>query len=769
MVAREKTEATKNYRVIGDRPVRPDGTDKVTGRAEYGADFSAEGLIYGAVVRSPHAHARILSIDTSKAEALDGVLAVMTASDFPGIDDGVLDLGEGEANPRWLSDNILASDTVLYHGHAVAAVAATDLHVASDAAELIEVEYEVLESVIDVREAMLDTAPILHPNMRTKVRAANVDTPTDRPTNVASHMRLEKGDLEAGFESADVIVEREFETGMFHQGYIEPQNAAAIWNHDDEITIWTSTQGSFAVRDQVAAVLKVAPSSIKVVPMEIGGGFGGKIGIYLEPLAAILSKKTGRPVKMWMTRDAVFAATGPTSATYARIRIGAKNDGTIVAGDAYLAFEAGAYPGSPVGRGALCAFAPYDIEHQRVDGFDVVVNGPKTAAYRAPGAPAAEYAVEATVNELAEQLDIDPMDLRLMNASKEGTTNSVGAPWPKIGAEAVMEAVRSHPHYNSELKGEDVGRGVAVGFWFNGGMESSSSAAVNSDGTISLTLGSTDIGGTRASLAMQLAEAVGLDYESIKPHVVDTDSVGYTVVTGGSRTTFAGGWVSYELGQQIKEKMRERAAQIWEVEVDAVEYLEDGTLTGPADDEDNDRSFTFAELAGQLQRTGGLISVAASVSKNTQGPAYAGHIVDLHVDRDTGKVQILRYTAVQDVGTAIHPAYVEGQIQGGVAQGIGMALNEEYVYDDEGHLLNSSFLDYRMPVANDLPMIETVLVEVPNPGHPYGVRGVGEVPIVPPQPAIQQALYDALGVRFYQTPVPPRVILEELNADGGGD
>ncbi len=332
-----------------------------------------------------------------------------------------------------------------------------------------------------------------------------------------------------------------------------------------------------------------------------------------------------------------------------------------------------------------------------------------------------------------------------------------------------MEAVRDHPHYNSELQGDDIGRGVAVGFWFNGGMESSSAASVNADGTIALTLGSTDIGGTRASLAMQLAETVGLDYDSIKPHVTDTDSVGYTAVTGGSRTTFAGGWVAFELGEQIRQQMRGRAAQIWEIETDDVEYSDEGTLTGPADDEDNERKFTFAELAGQLQRTGGLISVSATVSKNTQGPAYAGHIVDLHVDRETGKVEILRYTAVQDVGTAIHPAYVEGQIQGGVAQGIGMALNEEYFYDDEGHLLNASFLDYRMPVANDLPMIETVLVEVPNPGHPYGVRGVGEVPIVPPQPAIQQALYDALGVRFYQTPVPPRVILEELNVDGGGD
>ncbi|GMU41339.1 MAG: oxidoreductase [Chloroflexota bacterium] len=757
MVATDKPQ----YRVIGTNPVRPDGVDKVTGRAEYGADIKLEGLLYGATLRSPHAHARIKRIDTSKALALPGVKAVLVNADFPRQESGDLDLGEGRANPMWLIDNVLAGSKVLYHGHAIAAVAATDLHIAEDALNLIEVEYEVLPPVIDVRDAMLENAPILHDELRTNVRARGVTPPPSRPTNVALHMRLEKGDIEAGFAAADVVIEREYTTSQFHQGYIEPQNATAHWNQDGEITVWTSTQGAFSVRDQVAVLLGVGVGHIKVVPMEIGGGFGGKIPVYLEPVAALLSKKTGRPVKMWMSRADVLRATGPTSATHNRVKIGAKRDGTITAVEGVFSYAAGAYPGSSVGAGVQCALGPYVIENLRLDGFDVVTNTPKTAAYRAPGAPASEYAVEATIDELAEMLEMDKMDLRLKNAITEGARNAAGQPLPKIGATAVMEAIKSHPHYTSEIQGEDVGRGVALGFWFNGGMESSSSATVYQDGTVGLILGSTDIGGTRASLAMQLAETLGLTMDDIKPHVVDTDSVGYTAVTGGSRTTFAGGWVAYDLGEEIKRRLVERAARVWEVPADQVRY-EDGGVTGPQTEEGTPRRLGFKEIAGRLQSTGGLIAVSATSRRNTAGAAYAGHIVDVHVDRETGKVSILRYTAVQDVGTAIHPAYVEGQIQGGAVQGIGMALNEEYFYDAEGHLVNASFLDYRIPVANDVPMIDTVLVEVPNPGHPFGVRGVGEAPIVPPQPAIRNAIADAIGVRLYHTPMTPARILDEL-------
>ena len=756
------TTPDKQYKVIGTRPIRPDGTDKVTGRAQYGADVRITGMLYGRVKRSPHAHAIIKKIDASKALALPGVKAVVTAEDFPTPGEGVVRVDEGAGQSlRFTLSNYLARGKALYKGHAIAAVAATDPHVAEDALDLIEVEYEVLPAVVDVREAMADGAPLLHDDLKT-ADTSPLAVASGKASNIAAHTQIRRGDVEMGFAEADVVIEREFTTQMYHQGYIETHNATAFWNKDGHLTVWTSTQAPFPVRQNLATALQIPVSKVTVVPMEIGGGFGGKLPMYLEPVSALLARKTGRHVKMTMTRDEVFEATGPTSGTYIRVKLGARRDGTIVAGEAYMAYEAGAFPGSPVGGGMNGIFAPYDIPNLVVDGYDVVLNRPKTAAYRAPGTPAGMFAGDAVINELAEMLEIDPMDLRLKNASKEGDDRPWGGKWPTIGNVEVMEAIKAHPHYNSELQGEHRGRGVALGYWGNAGMETSSTGSVNADGTVNLVLGSIDIGGTRAALAMQLAETLGIANEQVKPKVVDTDSVGFTNMTAGSRTAFAGGWASYELGNEIKAKMVERAAKIWECEIGQVAYNDDGIISGPADAEGKARSLTFAQLAAMLPRTGGTIEVGVNVAKTSVGPCFAGHIVDLEVDPETGKVQILRYTAVQDVGTAVHPSYVEGQIQGGAAQGVGMALSEEYMYSADGRMVNSSFLDYRMPTALDMPMIETVLVQVPNPGHPYGVRGVGEVPIVPPLAAVQQAIAEAIGVRFNHVPITPRDIVEEL-------
>jgi CO/xanthine dehydrogenase Mo-binding subunit len=723
--------ATRQYRVIGTRPIRHDGTDKVTGRAQYGADIRLTGMLFGRVKRSPHAHAVIKSIDASKALRLPGVKAVVTAADFPPVGEGTASIGEGAVQSlRFVLDNFLASKKALYRGHAVAAVCATDPHIAEDALDLIDVEYEVLPPVVDVREAMLDGAPLLHDDLRTQETSPL--TPSDKGSNVAAHSQHKLGDAEKGFAEADVVIEREYVTPMYHQGYIEPQTATAFWNKDGRLTVWTSTQSLFPCRQTLSNALQKPLHEITVIPMEIGGGFGGKLPMYLEPLASLLSKKSGRPVKMTMTREEVFESTGPTSGSYVRVKLGAKKDGTIVAGQAYLAYEAGAYPGSAVGAGMTGIFAPYRIPNVLIDGYDVVVNKPKTAAYRAPGTPAAMFAGEAAVSELARVLDIDPLELRIKNQSRDGDDRPQGGKWAASGNPQVMDAMKSHPHYASELQGQNRGRGVAMGFWGNAGMETSSSASVNADGSVNLVLGSVDIGGTRTSLAMQLAETLGITAEDVVPKVVDSDSVGFTNMTAGSRTTFAGGWAAYELGMEIRRRLVERAARIWECNVDQVTYGDDGVIRGPADKDGKERALPFKQLAAQLPRTGGTLDVGVNINKSSVGVAFAGHIVDVEVDRDTGKVQILRYTAVQDVGTAIHPSYVEGQIQGGVAQGIGMALNEEYFFDADGRMQNASFLDYRMPTALDLPMIDTVLVEVPNPGHPYGVRGVGEVCIVPP-------------------------------------
>ncbi|MEI6136497.1 MAG: xanthine dehydrogenase family protein molybdopterin-binding subunit [Chloroflexota bacterium] len=756
------TTTEAELKVIGTRPIRPDGFDKVVGRAVYGADVRLPGMLYGRVKRSPHAHAIIKSIDTSKALALPGVYAVVTHADFPAPRTKIVQSFRGPGPAEWEVERLLARRKVLYKGHPVAAVCATDLHTAEDALDLIEVEYEVLPPVTSLAEALLPSAPILHDDGFADPIDGLFNPVDGRPTNIATRLELGAGDIEQGFREAEVIIERSFETGTYHQGYIEPHNGTAVWDGNGRLTIWTSTQGAFGMREGISRVLGLSVSDVHVIPAEIGGGFGAKNVMYLEPLAALLSKRAGgRPVQVRMNYAEVLEATGPTSATRSWVKLGAKRDGTIVAADVRLEYEAGAYHGSPVAGGARCALGPYTIPNQRVVGFDIVSNKPKVAAYRAPGASASEFAVESAMDELAQALEMDPMSLRMKNPARQGTRRSDGATHGSVGTIEVIQAVMDHPHYRSELTGENQGRGVAMGFWQNGGGESSAFASVHADGKVTLITGSVDIGGQRASLAMQFAETLGIPYVDVNSLVGDTESVGFTGNTGGSRTTFATGWAVHEAGLDIRKQLEARVAKIWEVQPDEVTYdPADATLHGPGD-----RVMTFKEAAGRLSHSGGMIqghADVASTSLGSVGACLAAHIVDVEVDRDTGKVTILRYTAIQDVGRAIHPSYVEGQIQGGVAQGVGQALSEEYVYDTTGAMRNGSLLDYRMPTALDLPMIEVVLVEVPNPGHPFGVRGVGEVPIVPPLAAVANAIANAIGVRMPNLPASPRVILERL-------
>jgi len=756
------TTTEAELKVIGTRPIRPDGFDKVVGRAVYGADVRLPGMLYGRVKRSPHAHAIIKSIDTSKALALPGVYAVVTHADFPAPRTKIVQSFRGPGPAEWEVERLLARRKVLYKGHPVAAVCATDLHTAEDALDLIEVEYEVLPPVTSLAEALLPSAPILHDDGFADPIDGLFNPVDGRPTNIATRLELGAGDIEQGFREAEVIIERSFETGTYHQGYIEPHNGTAVWDGNGRLTIWTSTQGAFGMREGISRVLGLSVSDVHVIPAEIGGGFGAKNVMYLEPLAALLSKRAGgRPVQVRMNYAEVLEATGPTSATRSWVKLGAKRDGTIVAADVRLEYEAGAYHGSPVAGGARCALGPYTIPNQRVVGFDIVSNKPKVAAYRAPGASASEFAVESAMDELAQALEMDPMSLRMKNPARQGTRRSDGATHGSVGTIEVIQAVMDHPHYRSELTGENQGRGVAMGFWQNGGGESSAFASVHADGKVTLITGSVDIGGQRASLAMQFAETLGIPYVDVNSLVGDTESVGFTGNTGGSRTTFATGWAVHEAGLDIRKQLEARVAKIWEVEPDEVTYdPADAALHGPGD-----RVMTFKEAAGRLSHSGGMIqghADVASTSLGSVGACLAAHIVDVEVDRDTGKVTILRYTAIQDVGRAIHPSYVEGQIQGGVAQGVGQALSEEYVYDTTGAMRNGSLLDYRMPTALDLPMIEVVLVEVPNPGHPFGVRGVGEVPIVPPLAAVANAIANAIGVRMPNLPASPRVILERL-------
>ncbi|MEC8851572.1 MAG: xanthine dehydrogenase family protein molybdopterin-binding subunit [Pseudomonadota bacterium] len=748
----------QSYKWVGTRQPRPDGADKVTGRARFGADFDMPGQLVGKVLRSPHAHANIRSIDTSKAKALRGVKAVITAADLPDMPDEMAPAGEVMVNLRDVTRNVMAREKALYDGHAVAAVAATSEAIAREALDLIEVDYEVLPHVIDVDGAVAADAPILHDHLRTD----GDENAADTPTNVAKRIEFLKGDLDAGWAEAEVVVEGSFTTKPVHQGYIEPNAAVASATEDGQVQLWCSTQGQFNVRGYCAKLLDMQTSQIRVTPSEIGGGFGGKTVVYLEPLAIKLSQMAGKPVKLVMSREEVFRGSGPTSAGSMDVKLGATKDGRIVAADFTVRMQAGAFPGSPVGPACMCSFACYDIANVKVVGFDVVSNRPKVAAYRAPGSPVAAWGIESAINMLAEELGMDQIDLRLKNAAREGTKTHYGPTFKDIGMIATLEAAKNSPHYQTPLKAGQ-GRGVAVGFWFNIGMDSSAACHIGEDGTVTLISGSPDIGGSRASLALMAAEELGIDYHKIRPIVADTASIGFNFLTGGSRVTFATGMAVVQAVRDAIDEMRARAAKLWEVDVEAVIW-EDGCAKPAGSNVGDFDPMTLAEIAASAGKTGGPINGHAQLNAQGAGPGFGAQIYDVSVDADTGHTTVERCTVVQDVGTAIHPDYVEGQLQGGVVQGIGWALNEEYIYNDKGQLENTGFLDYRMPVASDLPMIEPIIVEVPNPSHPYGVRGVGEVPIVPPMAAIGNAIAEATGVRMTDLPMSPPKLSAALDA-----
>jgi CO/xanthine dehydrogenase Mo-binding subunit len=744
------------YRVIGSRPVAQDAIDKATGRADYGVDIKLPRMIHGKILRSPHAHARIISIDTSRAEALPGVLAVATWRDLWTMDE-MASPDKVDPEQKKFRDRYLARDKALYCGHPVAAVAALNPWLAEEALKRIDVKYEVLPAVLDLLEAIEKGSPILHEG----TIIHSIGGPSAEGGNVTRHIEHLKGDPDEGFAEADVILEREFRVATVHQGYLEPQVTVAVWTSDRSLKLWSSTQGAFQVRRDVAELLRIPVAEAKVIPTEPGGAFGGRIANYLEPVAALLARKAGRPVRMIMSRAEVFEATGPSSGCFMRVKMGATRDGRMTAATAYLLFESGAYAPdkSWAGAAAACIFAPYDIPHGRIDGYDILVNKPRSGSYRAPSATHVAFAYESVIDEISEKIGMDPMEFRLKNAAKEGTRRIDGVAYPRVGFVETMQAAMKTVHYKTPIAGPFRGRGVACGWWFNAGFPSTCSLGINPDGSVNLTMGSIDLGSNaRTAVAMQAAERLFIPLGEIHVNVGDTDSIGYTDITGGSRTTFATGLAAIKAADELLRRMSGRAALLWDVDASTVSYR-NGVFTTSAG---SVRPFAFKEVAAKLLSTGGPIYVTASIDPGGVGSAIATHIVDLEVDPETGKVTLLRYTAVQDVGKAIHPSHIEGQIHGAVVQGIGRALSEGYQFDEKGRMLNTSFLDYRMPTTVDAPPVETVLVEVPNPGHPYGVRGVAEPPVVPPPAAIAIALHRALGVRMSELPMSPERILSKM-------
>jgi CO/xanthine dehydrogenase Mo-binding subunit len=745
-MADDATYKAQKFKVVGTRPVRPDGVDKVTGRAKYGADAFAPGQLVGRILRSPHAHARIVSIETAEAEKLPGVKAVITSKDLP-------DLTNGDRNMRDILENCMARKKALYDGHAVAAVAAVDNVTARKALKLIKVNYEVLPHVTDVDEAMKETAPVLHDDIFTE----GVEPKPSKPSNVAKRSEFGHGDISAGFKHADIIVEKSFKTEQTHQGYIEPHACLASVGPDGQGELWVTTQGHFVFRNTCAQLLGMEISKLRVTASEIGGGFGGKTHVWMEPIALALSRKANRPVKLVMSREEVFRASGPTSSTSIDVKVGAKKDGTITAAEATLRYQGGPFAYMWAELGAMTSFACYDLKNVKTVGYEVIVNRPKVAAYRAPSAPMAAFAVESVMDELAKKIGMDALEFRLKNAAKEGTKSSYGPTYGQIGIGPTLQAAKNHPQMKAPL-GKNQGRGVACGFWFNFGGQTSTSININADGTAVLSVGTIDVGGSRASMCLMAAEELGIPYEKVRCVVADTSSLGFNDMSDGSRVTFSSGMATVIAARNAKKVLCQRAAKTWNIPEDAVEWV-DGSARPAGANAGNFPPLSLREIAAAAANTGGPIAGHNEFVADGAGVSFATHICDVEVDPETGRTKVMRYAVIQDAGKAIHPSYVEGQYQGGAAQGIGWALNEEYIYGKDGRLQNPGFLDYRMPVCSDLPFIDTVILEIPNPNHPYGVRGVGETSIVPPLAAIANAVSNAVGVRMTHIPMsPPRIL-----------
>lgn len=736
------------FRHIGTRPVRPDGADKVTGRAIYSPDFVAAGMIHGAILRSPHAHARIRAIDTSRAEALPGVKAVVTGADFPTLESLIVAVGESAGNIVHASAKCMAKDKVLHEGQPVAAVAATTPAIAQEALALIAVDYEVLPHVLDIEAALVPDAPVLHETVFTR----GVDPAPDRPSNAVQRFGVERGDVAAALAKAAVVARGRFTLEPVHQGYIEPHACVAAWGADGQAQIWVSSQGHFAVRSLTASILAIPQADIRVMPLEIGGGFGGKTTVYLEPVAMLLSRKSGRPVRLAMSRADIFRATGPAPGGIVDIELGADEAGRFLACRIEMKLHTGAFPGNIIHSAVMSSIGHYIIPDHAVYGMDVLTNMPGCHAYRAPSAPQVNFAVESAIDEIAQQLGIDAIDLRLKNAARPGDTGLMGAPLGEIGYVECLEAAKAHPHWSAPL-GPNQGRGVAGGYWGNYGGPSTATVSLAEDGTVLVATGSPDIGGSRASMALMAAEVLQVPYEKVRVTIADTSSIGFSMVTGGSRTTFATGQAVVNAAQEVVETLKARAAATWGVGVESVEWR-DGKAVCLSGDRAG-AELSIAAISARAGFSGGPIAAECAINAQGYLPGYAVHICDTEVDPETGQVQVLRYTAVQDVGRAIHPDYVEGQIQGGAVQGIGWALNEAYIHDAQGRLDNAGFLDYRVPVCSDLPMIDAVMVEKPNPAHTFGVKGVGEVPIVPPLAAVASAVSRATGKRQRSLPLSP--------------
>ena len=732
---------------------RVDAADKVTGRSMYAGDVYLPGMLYCKVLKSPKSHARILKIDTSRAEQLPGVRGVITGKDFPDVR-----YGSGVLKDR----RILNTDEVFYIGEPVAAIAAVDEITAKEALDLVEIEYEDLPRVVSPLDAVKPGSPEVHDDLSSFEGSSFA-----MDGNICTLLDSDMGDVDAAFKDADYVFEDTFRSQGINQGFLEPMACVASVDPSGRINLWASTQGPYQIRAQVAEVIGVPISRIRVIPMELGGGFGAKLRMCIEAYPVMLALKTNRPVKMIATREEVFTLSGPRLPTNIYLKTGVTKDGTIVAREAASVFDMGAYLGAGPATGITHAVGAYRIPNFRVRSYAVYTNKIWTGSYRASGVADMTFAVESHMDIIARQMGIDPVEFRLKNALEEGDTNVQGNRVPKNGLKETLQAVRDKL---GERRSEDdpgnhvaTGRGVALSQWKSGSGPSTASISLNEDGTISVLTGSVDISGTDTVLAQIAAETLCIGMEQVIIAKRDTDLAPYTQPTGGSRIIYSQGKAVQMAAEDTKAKLLALAAERLGVSTDAL-----GCSGGSVYVLDNpSQGYSLPQLArmsltskaGPIMGTGSLSSMPYAPVFNTQG-------VEVEIDRETGQIRLTRFVQAQDVGTPINPMSIEGQLEGGAVQGIGRAFTENIIIDaEDGRLLNPSFTTYLMPLAADMLPIENIMVEVPSDDGPFGARAVAEPPGFGPPAAIANAVYDALGVRIKDLPITSEKILAALRGE----
>lgn len=738
---------------IGQALKRRDAEPKLRGEARYTDDLKLPGLLHARLVTAPHPHARIVRIDPSPALALSGVIAVFTGADLlpPG------------PEPVERARHLLARDKVIYTGQPVAVVIAESPYLAADAAQLVQIDYEPLPTVVDPLAAMRSDAPVIRPKelegewaeagMHATVAGGEEIDVRRLPANVTNAVRFHRGDVERGFAESDIVIERTYRTSFVHQSYLEPHATVAEPRPDGGVTIYTSTQGMFYCRNVTATTLGLPHELVTIVPMEVGGGFGGKT-VLLEPLVAALALRLQRPVKLTLTRTEEFLLATPAPAAIFEVKGGVRRDGTLTALRTRVIFDSGAYPGAPVNIALLLLGGTYRWEHLDLVGYEVLTNKPGVGAYRAPGVPQATFAVEQLVDELARAIDWDPLAFRLHNAARTGDPQPNGVPWPPIGLVEVLERARQHPLWHSRERRPYEGWGIAVGGWPGGIEPCAANVRLNHDGTFTVTLGAVDITGTHTVLAMIAAEVLGQPVERIHTKLLPSDSAPYAGMSGGSKITYTVGLAVQAAAEDAKRQILEIAASELEAAPEDLELIDGAVRVRGVPD----RQITLQQIAGMSMVFGGKYAPVYGTGRSVvrqQSPGFDAQIAHVRVDPDTGQVEVLDLVAIQDVGRALNPALVEEQLHGGMGQGIGWALHEAMRYDDSGQPLNPSFLDYDLPKATQTPPLSIELVEVPSPIGPFGAKGVGEPPVVPTAAAIANAIADAIGTHPSELPITP--------------